>query len=144
MRPCPNAVQTTSLFRRFCALFGWTRSSSVLLGGFFLVICLIVYVWWPLAQEAMAYIDWNGPWWLYMDWLLVGIFAFMTLTIMAHADLRTGCTDRLRRHVRRAGDRIVGHADQPVALLHRRAPAAVDHPGLADRQSFDRPDHEDC
>ena len=78
----------TSLFRRGLALFGWTRSSSVLLGGFFLLCGLIVYVWWPLAQEAMAYIDWKGQWWLYMDWLLVGIFAFMSLTIMARADLR--------------------------------------------------------
>ncbi len=74
-------------FRRLLALFGWTRSSSVLLGGFFLVCGLIVYVWWPLAQEAMAYIDWSGPWWLYMDWLLLGIFTFMTLTIIAHANL---------------------------------------------------------
>ena len=69
-------------------LFGWTRSSSVLLGGFFLIIGLIVYVWWPLAQEAMAYIDWKGPWWQYMDWLLLGVFLFMSLTIIAHADLR--------------------------------------------------------
>ena len=77
-----------SILRRSLTLFGWTRSSSVLLGGFFLMCGLIVYVWWPLAQEAMAYIDWKGPWWLYMDWLLVGNFAFMSLTIMARADLR--------------------------------------------------------
>jgi hypothetical protein len=77
-----------SLFKRSLALFGWTRSSSVLLGGFFLLCGLIVYVWWPLAQEAMATINWKGPWWLEMDWLLVGIFAFMSLTIMAQANLR--------------------------------------------------------
>jgi hypothetical protein len=47
-----------------------------------------VYVWWPLAQEAMAYVNWKGEWWLYMDWLLVGIFAFMSLTIMARADIK--------------------------------------------------------
>jgi len=81
-------TKPASLFRRLLALFGWTRSSSVLLGGFFLLCGLIVYVWWPLAQEAMAYIDWKGPWWLSMDWLLVGIFAFMSLTIMARANLR--------------------------------------------------------
>jgi hypothetical protein len=81
-------TKPASLFRRGLALFGWTRSSSVLLGGFFLLCGLIVYVWWPLAQEAMAYIDWKGPWWLTMDWLLVGIFAFMSLTIMARANLR--------------------------------------------------------
>ena len=83
-----GAVKPPSLFRRLLKLFGWTRSSSVLLGGFFLLCGLIVYVWWPLAQEAMATIDWKGPWWLYMDWLLVGIFACMSLMIMAHANLR--------------------------------------------------------
>jgi hypothetical protein len=67
----------------------WTRDSSILLGGFFLVIFLIVYIWWPLAEEALSYIDWNGPWWRYMDWLLLGVFAFMSLTIVARADLRT-------------------------------------------------------
>jgi hypothetical protein len=82
-----DSVQHPSLFRRTLALFGWTRSSSVLLGGFFLICGLIVYVWWPLAQEALAYINWSGPWWLYMDWLLLGIFSFMTLTIIAHANL---------------------------------------------------------
>lgn len=67
----------------------WTRDSSILLGGFLLVIFLIVYIWWPLAEEVLAYIDWNGPWWRTMDWLLLGIFAFMSLTIVARADLKT-------------------------------------------------------
>ena len=49
---------------------------------------LIVYIWWPLAQEALAYVNWKGQWWLNMDWLLLGIFGFMSLTIMARADLR--------------------------------------------------------
>jgi hypothetical protein len=67
----------------------WTRDSSILLGGFFVTIFLIVYIWWPLAEEYLAYVDWNGPWWLYMDWLLLGIFGFMSLTIMARANLKT-------------------------------------------------------
>lgn len=67
----------------------WTRDSSILLGGFFITIFLIVYIWWPLAEEYLAYVDWNGPWWLYMDWLLIGIFFFMSLTIMARANLKT-------------------------------------------------------
>ncbi len=54
-----------------------------------MVIGLIIYVWWPLAQEYLDYIDWKGAWWLYIDWLLIGIFLFMSLTIVAHADLRT-------------------------------------------------------
>jgi hypothetical protein len=67
----------------------WTRDSSILLGGFFVTIFLIVYIWWPLAEEYLAYVDWNGPWWLYMDWLLLGIFFFMSLTIVARANLKT-------------------------------------------------------
>ncbi len=66
----------------------WTRDSSILLGGFFLTIFLIVYIWWPLAEEVLAYIDWHGPWWLYMDWLLLGIFGFMSITIIARANLK--------------------------------------------------------
>ncbi len=75
--------------RRALSLFGWTKHSSILLGGFLLTIFLIVYIWWPLAEEVLSYIDWNGPWWLYMDWLLIGIFLFMSLTIISRANLRT-------------------------------------------------------
>ncbi len=67
----------------------WTRDSSVLLGGFFVTVFLIGYIWWPLAEEVLAYVDWNGAWWLYMDWLLLGIFCFMTVAIIARADLKT-------------------------------------------------------
>ena len=84
----PETVNHPPLLKRLLFLFGWSRSSSVLLGGFFLLCGLIVYIWWPLAREAIAYVNWGGAWWLYMDWLLLGIFLFMSLTIMAHADLR--------------------------------------------------------
>jgi hypothetical protein len=67
----------------------WTRDSSILLGGFLVTIFLIVYIWWPLAEEYLAYVDWNGPWWRYMDWLLLGIFGFMSITIIARANLKT-------------------------------------------------------
>lgn len=67
----------------------WTRDSSILLGGFLVTIFLIVYIWWPLAEEYLAYVDWNGEWWRYMDWLLLGIFSFMSITIIARADLKT-------------------------------------------------------
>jgi hypothetical protein len=55
---------------------------------FFLTIGLIIYVWWPLAEELLSYIDWTGSWWLYMDWLLLGIFLFMSIAIVSRADLR--------------------------------------------------------
>jgi len=67
----------------------WTRDSSVLLGGFFVTVILIVYIWWPLAEEYFAYVDWNGEWWRYMDWLLLGIFGFMSITIISRANLKT-------------------------------------------------------
>ena len=54
-----------------------------------LTIFLIVYIWWPLAEEYLKYVDWNGEWWRYMDWLLLGIFGFMSVTIIARANLKT-------------------------------------------------------
>lgn len=69
-------------------LIRWTRASTILLSGIFFVIVLIIYVWWPLADMLLSTINWQGPWWLYMDWLLIDIFLFMSLTIMARADLR--------------------------------------------------------
>jgi hypothetical protein len=74
--------------QRLPPLIRWTRSSTILLSAFFFIIFLIVYIWWPLAEQVLAYVNWGGQWWRYIDWLLLGIFLFMTLTIMARADLR--------------------------------------------------------
>ncbi len=71
------------------AALRWTRASYALLSGFLLTLFLLGYVWWPLAEEYLSYIDWDGPWWRYLDWLLLGIFFVMTLLIMAGADLRS-------------------------------------------------------
>jgi hypothetical protein len=76
-------------FLRIAATKLWTGDSSILLGGFFVTIFLIVYIWWPLAEEYLAYVDWDGAWWRYIDWLLLGIFGFMSLTIIARADIKT-------------------------------------------------------
>lgn len=67
----------------------WTRDSSILLGGFFITVLLIIYIWWPLAVDYFAFVDWNGEWWRYIDWLLIGIFAFMSITIIVRADIKT-------------------------------------------------------
>ena len=67
----------------------WTRDSSILLGGFLVTIFLIIYIWWPLAVDYFKYVDWNGAWWRYIDWLLLGIFGFMSITIISRADLKT-------------------------------------------------------
>ena len=76
------------LFRQIAKQMNWTRDSYYLFSAFVLLCGLIVYAWWPLAEEALAYVDWQGQWWLYMDWLLVGIWLVMSLLIMAGADLR--------------------------------------------------------
>jgi hypothetical protein len=81
----PTILQS---LRRIPNLLGWTRASYYLFSAFLATVFLIVYIWWPLAEEALSYIDWKGPWWLYMDWLLLGIFAAMSLLIMSRADLR--------------------------------------------------------
>lgn len=69
-------------------LLGWTRHSYYLLSAFILICVLIVYVWWPLVAEYLSYIDGRLPWYYYVDWLLLGIFLFMSLSIMVHADLK--------------------------------------------------------
>ncbi len=66
----------------------WTRDSSVLMAGFLLVIVLIGYFWWPLVEAVMRRVDWSREWWLQLDWLLLGIFAFTSLTIVARADFK--------------------------------------------------------
>lgn len=81
-------MSLSTRFQRVLSLFTWTRDSNILLSAFFLTIGLILYVWWPLAQEALVYVDWTGAWWRYMDWLLIGIFLFMSIVIVSHADLR--------------------------------------------------------
>ena len=82
-------IRYNFMMQKLPPLIRWTRSSTILLSGFLLVIFLIIYIWWPLVQDYLAYVDWHGAWWLYIDWLLVGIFLFMSLTIVARADLRT-------------------------------------------------------
>jgi len=74
---------------RIAAAKLWTRDSSILLGGFFVTVILIIYIWWPLAVEYFAYVDWSSDWWRYMDWLLLGIFGFMSVTIIANANIKT-------------------------------------------------------
>ena len=82
----------------------WTRDSSILLGGFFVTVILIIYVWWPLAEEYFAYVDWNGEWWRYMDWLLLGIFGFMSITIISPREHQNRFIDYLCWHLRRTGN----------------------------------------
>jgi len=66
----------------------WTRSSYYLLSGFFMLLFLIGYVWWPLVEEYLSYFNPEIPLWRQIDWLLIGNFLFMSVMIMANANLR--------------------------------------------------------
>jgi hypothetical protein len=72
---------------RITQILGWRRDSYLLLSGFLLLLFLLGYVWWPLAEDYLSFIDWRGAWWVQIDWLLLGIFAGMSLLIMARAEL---------------------------------------------------------
>ncbi len=67
----------------------WTRSSAWLMSAFLAVIGLILVVWWPLAVDYVSTFDPRYPIWVQIDWLLIGVFAVMSLLIMAGADVRT-------------------------------------------------------
>ncbi len=86
--PISEPSFTPSPSRSITQYLGWNRASYTLMSAFALTIFLLGYVWWPLAEEYLSYIPWDGEWWLYVDWLLIGIFLFMSLMIMAHANLK--------------------------------------------------------
>ena len=69
-------------------VLGWNRTSYVMMSAFVLLLGLMGYIWWPLAEEYLSYVNWDGEWWWQIDWLLIGIFLFMSLLLMAGADLR--------------------------------------------------------
>jgi hypothetical protein len=87
-RALPDRAGFQPHLQRLATALGWTRSSYVLISGFVATLFVIGVVWWPLAQDALATIDWNRPLWPQVDWLLLSIFAAMSLLIMAVADLK--------------------------------------------------------
>jgi hypothetical protein len=66
----------------------WSKMSYVLLSGFLLALFLIGYVWWPLLEDYLSYINPAFPIWRQIDWLLIGNFLVMSLLIMLNADLK--------------------------------------------------------
>jgi hypothetical protein len=74
--------------REALARLGWTRSSYLLLSAFVATLFVIVVVWWPLVVDYFAAADPARPLWAQLDWLLLGIFAAMSLLIMSGADLK--------------------------------------------------------
>jgi len=72
----------------FANALGWTRSSYFLMSSILAIILLIVLVWWPLVRDYFNQVDASRSLWVQVDWLLLGIFAAMSLLIMAGADIR--------------------------------------------------------
>lgn len=79
----------SKLWKHLAASLGWTRASYTLLSVFVAVILLIVVVWWPMVQDYGSSFDPHYSIWVQIDWLLLGIFAVMSLLIMAGANLKT-------------------------------------------------------
>ena len=73
--------------RRLTSILGWNRTSAALMSGFLLLILLILYIWWPLVTDYLATYDPRYPFWLQVDWLLLAIFAVMSLLITSRPDL---------------------------------------------------------
>jgi hypothetical protein len=77
-----------SPLRKLAQIMGWTRSSYFLMSVFVATIFLIAIVWWPIVADYIEWYNPDYPLWLQIDWLLLGIFAVMSLLIMAGANIR--------------------------------------------------------
>jgi hypothetical protein len=75
-------------FKTLATTLRWTRTSYALMSAFVLLIFLIMYVWQPLVEEYIATFNPDYPLWMQIDWLLIGIFAVMSLLIMANANIK--------------------------------------------------------
>jgi hypothetical protein len=80
--------KTSSPLKQIMGFLRWTRASYILLSGFFLLIFLIGYIWWPLLEVYLSYYNPETPVWRQVDWLLIGNFLFMSVMIMANADIK--------------------------------------------------------
>ncbi len=86
--PKPSAAKSDRPLPALLRSLRWTKASYWMLSGFLMLVFLIGYVWWPLVVEYISYFNPNIPLWKQIDWLLIGIFLFMSLMIMAGADLK--------------------------------------------------------
>ncbi len=84
-QPVPGRI---SFRARLATSLAWTPVSFALLSSFSVIILLVMIVWWPLVKDYLATANPHHPIWQQMDWLLVGIFAGMSLLIMSGADLK--------------------------------------------------------
>ncbi len=75
--------------KKLAAFLGWNRASYILLRSFLILLFLIGYIWWPLLETYLASYNPAIPFWMKVDWLLLGIWLTMTLLIMANANSKT-------------------------------------------------------
>jgi hypothetical protein len=68
--------------------FRWSHSSSFILSLILMIITLVIIVWWPLVEEYIQFFNPAYPFWLQVDWLLIGIFLVMSVLITVGADIR--------------------------------------------------------
>jgi hypothetical protein len=84
-----TSQETRPLGKQLASQFKWTRASYYLFSGFLLLLFLIGYVWWPLVEEYLSYFNPQISIWRQLDWLLIGNFLFMSIMIMASANIKT-------------------------------------------------------
>jgi hypothetical protein len=83
-----TSTENPSQIKEVLRALRWTRASYFLLSGFFMLLFLIGYIWWPLVEEYLAYFNPEISIWKQIDWLLIGNFLFMSIMIMAGANLK--------------------------------------------------------
>ena len=89
--PRRNGAGWPAMFNNDLKSLGPKWDRIILLVGFVLTGLLIVRMWRPLFENYFLRWDGSRPWYASIDWFLMGLFGFMTLTIMARANLRTDC-----------------------------------------------------
>jgi hypothetical protein len=88
LRERKKSNKTDTPLKHILCFLRWTRASYILLSSFLLLLFLIGYIWWPLLESYLSYYNPEAPLWRQIDWLLIGNFLFMSLMIMANADIK--------------------------------------------------------
>jgi hypothetical protein len=66
----------------------WTRDSYFLFSVFVLSVFVVMYFWWPLAKSYFWRMNLSGDLAINADYLLLGIFAFMTFAMILRANIK--------------------------------------------------------
>ena len=88
LRERKKSSKTSTPLKQILGFLRWTRASYILFSGFLLLLFLIGYIWWPLLEVYLSYYNPEISLWRQVDWLLIGNFLFMSLMIMANADIK--------------------------------------------------------